>query len=174
MSLNCAKIPPTCSINFPDFILTSYYAISSILHHFPHDLLGSACRAKTTATAEKLWEKMFNLCKPQPTCSINIPNTNTVLKPSHFIHLQPFQTTSTRRRGAASTMRTAAKSWKKLLNWGKPQPICSINIPRLDCGLIRCHFIHLRLFQTDVHLVARRRVDDEDCAQIVNKGVELG
>ena len=108
-------------------ILTSYYAISSIPGHFPHNLLGSACAAKTTATAEKLWEKMFNLCKPQPTCSINIPNTNTGLKPSHFIRSQPFQTTSTQRRGAASTMRTAAKSWKKLLNWGKPQSLSIFN-----------------------------------------------
>ena len=74
----------------------------------------------------KNYEKRCLICA-NSTCSINILNTNTGLKPSHFIRSQPFQTTSTQRRGAALTMRTAAKSWKKLLNWGKPQSLSIFN-----------------------------------------------
>ena len=108
--------------------------------------------------------------KPQLTCSINIPRQDFGFLPCNFIHSRPFQTNSTRWRGAAPSTDTV----KKLSNWGKPQSTCSINIPRLEHDLAPCHFIHSRPIQTNSIWQCGTASNDGSCGEVMTKFVKLG
>ena len=172
--LICANPSPHAPLTSPTLILASNQAISSIRSHFRRRPLGGAVPLRRWGQRPNCEKRCWIGANPSPQApfiflDLIVASYNAISSICGY-----FRLTSTRRRGAVSTNRTASKLWKKVLNWGKSKPTSSLYIPRLDCGLIRCHFIHLRLFQTDVHSVARLRVDDEDCGQIVKKGVELG
>ena len=136
-----SKPLPQTPITSKDFIQTSYHAISSIHGHFQHILLRGAGGAKMTATVEKSRKKMSNLCTPQPSCSINIPRHDTGLIPCYFNHLGHLQQKmlgSAKKRVDVDCSQTA----KNVVNWPKIPSTCSIHMPRLDPGLLTCHFIH--------------------------------
>ena len=53
-------------------------------------------------------------------------------------------------------------------NWAKTPSTCSIHIPRLDPGLLSCHFIHFpsNLLEAEKITLRRLRPNCEKCCQI--------